>query len=240
MPSSKLPKYEIIKQDLLKEIQTHKFLPGEKFYSEAEIKRKYNVSSITSVKALNELSAEGYLNRIQGKGTFVSKSKISATVDFHDIENHDLSTETLKVISMTKEHSTDILEKLKLNDSQNYYKILRIRSFNKKPFIVHIIYIPETIISHPNDPKYYSKIHKKSGLDSSIDLKSPKSIQTYEVIFPTPTKVAELLNMPENEPSVKQVRISYLSDNKVAEYQISYKNWKYFKTELSTSTMKSQ
>ena len=41
-----LPKYEQIKQDLLREIKNHTFIPGDKFYSEADIKRKYAVSSI--------------------------------------------------------------------------------------------------------------------------------------------------------------------------------------------------
>lgn len=63
-----LPKYEQIKQDLLREIKNHTFIPGDKFYSEADIKRKYAVSSITAVKALNELTSAGYLYRIQGKG----------------------------------------------------------------------------------------------------------------------------------------------------------------------------
>ena len=54
-----LPKYEQIKQDLLREIKNHTFIPGDKFYSEADIKRKYAVSSITAVKALNELTSAG-------------------------------------------------------------------------------------------------------------------------------------------------------------------------------------
>ena len=58
-----IPKYEQIKQDLLSEIKNHKFIPGDKFYSEADIKRKYEVSSITAVKALNQLTSAGYLYR---------------------------------------------------------------------------------------------------------------------------------------------------------------------------------
>ena len=36
-----IPKYQQIKQNLLYEINNGKFLPGDKFYSEAELKRKY-------------------------------------------------------------------------------------------------------------------------------------------------------------------------------------------------------
>lgn len=72
-----LPKYEQIKQDLLREIKNHTFIPGDKFYSEADIKRKYAVSSITAVKALNELTSAGYLYRIQGKGPLFRNQSFS-------------------------------------------------------------------------------------------------------------------------------------------------------------------
>ena len=54
------------------EINNGMFQPGDKFYSEAELKKKYNVSGITAIKALQCLTNEGYLVRYQGKGTYVS------------------------------------------------------------------------------------------------------------------------------------------------------------------------
>ena len=50
-----------------KKSKNHTFIPGDKFYSEADIKRMYSVKSITAVKALNELTTAGYLYRIQEK-----------------------------------------------------------------------------------------------------------------------------------------------------------------------------
>ena len=38
-----IPKYQQIKQNLLYEINNGKFLPGDKFYSEAELKKHYSV-----------------------------------------------------------------------------------------------------------------------------------------------------------------------------------------------------
>ncbi len=43
-----IPKYQQIKQNLLYEINNGKFQPGDKFYSEAELKRKYNVILFSS------------------------------------------------------------------------------------------------------------------------------------------------------------------------------------------------
>jgi len=172
-----LPKYEQIKQDLLREIKNHTFIPGDKFYSEADIKRKYAVSSITAVKALNELTSAGYLYRIQGKGTFVSKSKISQNVKFSDIE---------------------LLVKEPLS----------------------------------KDLTAYASVYERVRKDFSIDLFSLASVETNEIVFPEDAELLNLLQLSFREPAVKQVKHSYLADGSVAEYIISYKHWKYFKTKI--------
>ena len=79
-----LPKYEIIKQDILREIDEGKFKPGSKIYSEGDLKRIYNVSNTTVVKALNDLVAGGFLIRKQGEGTFVRKNMLHRKVSFNE------------------------------------------------------------------------------------------------------------------------------------------------------------
>ena len=212
--SSMIPKYEQIKQDLLEEIKNHHFIPGDKFYSEADIKRKYSVSSITAVKALNELTAAGYLYRIQGKGTFVSKSKVSQSVKFSDIELHSLDKEKVKVLSIEEENEMDILKELGLPANASYYKIKRVRFFEDTPFLVHITHLPKKLVKEP------------------IDLFSLASVETNEIVFPEHAELLNLLNLSFREPVVQQIKHSYLADQSVAEYIISYKHWKYFKTKI--------
>lgn len=60
------PKYLEIKNELKQQIITGKFHNGDRFYSESEIRKKYNVSSITAIRALKELVQEGYIVRYQG------------------------------------------------------------------------------------------------------------------------------------------------------------------------------
>ena len=91
-----LPKYEIIKQDILREIDEGKFKPGYKIYSEGDLKRIYNVSNTTVVKALNDLVAGGFLIRKQGEGTFVRKNMLHRKVSF---------TEKLKKVLNPKKNS---------------------------------------------------------------------------------------------------------------------------------------
>ena len=167
-----LPKYEQIKQDLLREIKNHTFIPGDKFYSEADIKRKYAVSSITAVKALNELTSAGYLYRIQGKGTFVSKSKVSQNVKFSDIELHSLDSEKVKVLSIEEDTQAEILKELGLPANASYYRIKRVRYSEDTPFLVHITHLPKKLVKEPlsKDLTAYASVYERVRKDFSVDL----------------------------------------------------------------------
>ena len=77
-----IPKYQHIKDDLKQQIISGKFENGDKFYTEAELIKIYDVSSITVVRALNDLAADGYIVRQQGKGTFVSRARKHKLVEF--------------------------------------------------------------------------------------------------------------------------------------------------------------
>jgi DNA-binding GntR family transcriptional regulator len=229
-----LPKYEQIKQDLLTEIKNRIFTPGDKFYSEADVKRKYSVSSITAVKALNELTTAGYLYRIQGKGTYVSKSKISQNVKFSDIELHSHDHETVKVLSIQEGNDPEVLRELSLSPDESYYQIKRVRFFDEVPFLVHVTHLPKKLVKGPldKDLSSYSSVYKKIHEDFGIDLFSMSSVETNEIMFPEDAELSRLLNLSFREPAVKQVKHTYLPDKSVAEYIVSYKHWKYFKTKI--------
>lgn len=229
-----IPKYQKIKRDLIAEIKQHKFIPGDKFYSEADIKAKYEVSSITAVKALNELTTAGYLYRVQGKGTFVSKSKVAQTVKFSDIENHSPDKETIKVLSIEEAADLEILNELGLAKDESYYKIVRVRSVEGTPFLVHITHMPKFLINEAliEDNEAFNSIYDRVRKDSNIDLFSLSSVETNEIVFPENAQLMTLLQLSFREPAVKQVKHSYLDDKSVAEYIISYKHWRYFKTKI--------
>jgi len=69
------PKYKSIKERLIKQIKEGDILPGERVPSETEISNMFGVSIITARRALMELVNEGFVYRVQGKGTFVADYK---------------------------------------------------------------------------------------------------------------------------------------------------------------------
>ncbi|GGG17306.1 GntR family transcriptional regulator [Paenibacillus aceti] len=71
--SSSKPMYEQIFEALRDQIISHKYELGERIPSEKELGEAYNVSRITSKKALDMLTQEGYIVRKPGRGSFVSE-----------------------------------------------------------------------------------------------------------------------------------------------------------------------
>lgn len=68
------PLYQKIYDDLLKKILSRSLLPNAQLPTEKELSAKYSVSRITSKRALTELEQQGYIYRVQGKGSFVKEN----------------------------------------------------------------------------------------------------------------------------------------------------------------------
>lgn len=231
----KIPKYQQIKNDLLKKIEVGEFEHGDRFYSEAELVKLYNVSSITVIRAIQELANEGYLVRYQGKGTYVSRSRKRTLVEFSDIEVFAGKTETVEVLSIEEENEPDMRKELRLLKNESYYKITRVRKVDEDPFLVHFSYIPSQFIKKdiPN-LAYYDSIYNRFKSDFNIKMYDQASKETNEILFPTEKDIADILLMKKNEPIVRQDKKTILQDETVAEVVVSYKKWNYYKIEFST------
>lgn len=78
---SQTPLYQQLMEEIKRKINTGEFVQGGKIPSEPQIMQAYSVSRITVRKAIEELVAEGYLAKKQGKGTFVNRPKINRKIE---------------------------------------------------------------------------------------------------------------------------------------------------------------
>lgn len=67
--------YIQVMRSLVDEIAKGTWAIGDRIPSEAELSARYAVSKITVRQALTNLTADGYLIRVQGKGTFVAGNR---------------------------------------------------------------------------------------------------------------------------------------------------------------------
>ncbi len=69
----RLPKYVQIKEAIRKDIEQGVLKEDQQLPSEATLIERFNASKMTVIRALQELVQEGYLRRVQGKGTYVMR-----------------------------------------------------------------------------------------------------------------------------------------------------------------------
>ena len=70
-----VPLYRQVKEHILARIRSGEWEPGGRIPSENNLTRDLGVSRMTAHRALRELTSEGWLERVQGAGTFVAQSK---------------------------------------------------------------------------------------------------------------------------------------------------------------------
>lgn len=232
-----IPKYQYIKDELKSKIISGQFENGDKFYTEAELITMYDVSSITVVRALNELAKDGYIIRQQGKGTFVSRARKHKLVEFSDVEIFPTQTDQVTVLSIERGNDLTILDKLELKGHQFYYKIERLRKAKDIPYIYHQTYIPEQYINanYPN-LDYYSSIYTRFKLDYHILMSDEHFEEINEIAFPTPEHAASVLGIDTQFPTVFQTKTTKLeATGQVLAYSETYKRADYYKIKFISS-----
>ena len=231
-----IPKYQLIKKDLKQQITSGIFENGDKFYTESELTELFKVSSITVIRALNDLEKEGFLVREQGRGTFVSRARKEKLVHFSDIELFPLSNDQVEVLSIKRGNQAKFLEKLNLPANSSYYCIERIRKNKNTPYIYHETYLPEQYVNpHYTELSYYNSIYQRFKSDYNIHMNEENFTETNEIKFPNPNEKAKKLQISLNEPTIFQIKVTKHKDTQqILEYVESYKKWDFYKIKLTS------
>lgn len=76
----RLPLYQRLRDDLAAGIAARRWRPGDLIPSEAELAGRHGLSVGTVRKAIEQLVAEGLLERRQGRGTFVRRARFDSSL----------------------------------------------------------------------------------------------------------------------------------------------------------------
>ena len=122
---------------------------GNKFPPEMELSRRYKVCRNTVREAIRNLVDEGYLYRIQGKGTFVTRHKIpfepkklmkfSTTAIDHGFQP---ATQYTNVYEMYADEIEFLADKLKIEANDGVWCLEFIRYIDNTPLIYTTSYLP--------------------------------------------------------------------------------------------------
>jgi GntR family transcriptional regulator len=203
----------------LEEITLGRWKVNQRIPSEEELCRQHSVSKITVRQAINNLSSDGYVMKIQGKGTFVTSILPVVGLSMRTRFTEEMFGKEVKVektiLSMgVQEPSSDVRGYLKTDDE--IYQILSRRTVNGQPAYLNDSFVPMHML-----PEIEKMDFTGSSLYSLLQEKGAKKIfkviQTVEIAHVWGT-AARYLDVAEGVPVLAVHRLLLSSDNSPVAY----------------------
>ncbi len=147
-------KYLMIYNELAQKIKNGDYKTNDLLPSESQLMKIYNVSRDTIRKSLNILTQEGYIQKAQGKGSFVLDMNrftfpVSGVVSFKEIGKKlgkSFETDVKKLECIVPE--SYIGKELNLDKNEKVWKIFRTRKIGLESIILDKDYILEKFVNN--------------------------------------------------------------------------------------------
>lgn len=136
--------------DALSELATRDLGPGTAIPSERELMATYDVSRDTVRKAINGLVADGLLQRIQGKGTFVARPRVESHLHLasfsEDMRRRGLTPSTRLMRVDEERPPADVVRSLRLGARGMAWRIDRVRLADGQPMAIEQGWYPCSLL----------------------------------------------------------------------------------------------
>ncbi len=222
--STPIPLYYQLKEILLEYIKSPHHsgcLP-----TESELCKQYDISRSTVRQAINELVADGYLERVKGKGTLIVRSKINQDYLFviesfnEEMREKGLAHRT-KVLELEKIAANEIVaSNLQLQPGAEVIKLIRLRSISDEPILYVKTYLPAYLF-----PGLLEKDLENNSLyhivENDYGYRIAKSMRTIEAVR-ADELLAKLLTIQKGDPIQYIESISFFEDQTPFEYTLAF------------------
>lgn len=147
-PDGRLPRYQQLRDDLVRRIAEGEWSPEKAIATEAELSQFYNVSTGTLRKAIDLLVADGVLTRTQGKGTFVRRPRFDSSLfrffRFKSVDGKPVRP-TAKVLrrEVVKPNET-IRSTLQMKATEKTLHLSRVRMIEGEAVLSEDIWLPRS------------------------------------------------------------------------------------------------
>jgi len=218
--SSPVPLYYQLKEIFRSWIISGRFNSGERFPSESELEKHFQVSRMTIRRALTELVNEGFLIRERGRGSFVIRPRMQShlrrlTSFTEDMQMRGLRTDS-KFLDFHVVRDAEAAGKMGIAEGEELVQIRRLRLVEGEPVALQNAYVrhafcPEIIERGLIDGSLYRT------LEDGYGLKLGRALQTVEA-KPADEYEANLLGLLVGQPVLILERLTYLASGEPIEY----------------------
>ena len=213
--------HSIVKESIINLIKSGEYPANTKLPTEAEFCNKYGVSRTTIRTALQQLTMEGYVYRVQGKGTFVAEKKVqqslTSTVEqFSEQIMMQGKNPRIKVLNLKVIEATPILaEHFNKDIGDPVNRLERIRYVNETPLQYEIAYLPWNNVPGLDSEACEISLYKM--LEQKYNVRISKTIEHLEIIL-ADELLSEKLGISIGSPCFLLETFAYTEEGNVIEY----------------------
>ncbi len=201
------PRYQQVKDLILRRIANGELQPSDRVPSEHELVDAMNVSRMTANRALRELHDEGYVERIAGRGTYVSDFRSQS----HLLEVQNIADEiasrghrhSCSVIRQSRQHARgDIAKALQVDQGTGVFHLLLVHRENGTPVQVEDRYVIASFAPECLEQDF-ERMTPSAYLTSVAPLQEAE--QVVRASMPN-AAVRGYLDIPDGEPTLVVIR----------------------------------
>ncbi|WP_455863524.1 GntR family transcriptional regulator [Pantoea agglomerans] len=220
---------------ILKKIKDDGLLPGEKLDTEISIAKNIGITRATVREATRILIEQQRIYRVKGSGLFVGSIGISnQSGRFHALSPFDYQAQKhghkgvrkILSVSIMKVPSADMAQALRIKNSDQVYKILRLMCFDDIPVALEHIHLPVNLFSSMEFSKL--EISKYSYIEELTGKKVQLRDQNLTALNLTDPDIIALLKLTENDAVIQINETVFLDDGVPCEVNIAIINTRLF------------
>lgn len=198
-------KFFILKKVLEEKIENEEFPADEPIPSERELMEMYQVSRITVRKAVDELVNEGYLYKIQGKGTYVktderSSNLFAITSCTEDVVRMGMKPTKKVMVAELVYANAKRAKALEITQEERVFMLGRILFADQEPLNYTVTFLPEKLFPGI-DRHSFDRESLYQVLQEEYGVRLTKARRTIEAILAR-DEVAEYLDIEEGSPII--------------------------------------
>ena len=201
------PRYQQLKDLIIGQISSGELRPQDRVPSENELVELMQVSRMTANRALRELTDEGYVERVAGRGTFVADMRSRS----HVLEVQNIADEIARrghvhscdVLRQSRQHARgEVARALDVEQGTDVYHLLLVHAENGVPIQVedrHVIadFAPDCL------QQDFTAVTPSAYLTAIAPLQEAE--QVVRAVQPN-AAVRQRLQMSDGEPSLVVIR----------------------------------
>ncbi|MEA3339084.1 MAG: GntR family transcriptional regulator [Chloroflexota bacterium] len=220
------PLYLQLKDILASQVAEGLLQPGDALPSERQLCEEFNVSRSTVREALRELSDQGLLRTVPGRGAFVTVHQSNLTIRVSlagftgDVRRQGMTPSSrLLSAGLVASPSSAVIEAMGLQPDDELVRLERLRLVNDNPLALHIVYLnhrlcPQILQHNLAEESVFQLLRTEYGLNLA---------QAEEQVYATlaDQREMDLLNLTHPAAVLRAERTTFLDTGEVIEFSLA-------------------